>query len=199
LHRCRFQFADHACWQREQLESGHLNREIVYWRRQLDGIGPLHLPVDRPRPPLQSFRGATERFEIGPRLTAALRRLSEAEGVTLFMTLLAAFQVLLHRYSGLDDIAVATPVAGRTRSETEGLIGCVLNVLVMRGDLSGGPTFADYLRRTRECCLDAYAHQSVPFEKVVEALDPVRDLSRQPLAQVMFVLQNAPLPRCGWR
>ena len=188
------QFADHACWQREQLESGRLDHEVVYWRRQLDGIGPLRLPVDRPRPPLQSFRGATERFEIGPRLTAALRRLSEAEGVTLFMTLLAVFQVLLHRYSGQDDVAVATPVAGRTRSETEGLIGCFLNVLVMRGDLSGGPTFADHLRRTRECCLDAYAHQSVPFEEVVKALDPARDLSRQPLAQVMFVLQNAPLP-----
>ena len=155
-------------------------------------LPPLELPTDRPRPPLQTYHGATHFFTVPAPLAAALKKLSRQEDVTLFMLLLAAFQTLLHRYTGQADIVLGTPIAGRTQPETENLIGLFLNTLVLRTDLSGEPTFRELLKRVRKVALEAYAHQDLPFEKLVEALPLQRDLSRSPLFQVMFVLQSAP-------
>ncbi len=186
------QYADYALWQREMLEGATLERQLAYWRPRLAGVTTLELPTDRPRPPVLSYRGARHPVALSPGLTAALKQLSQRERVTLYMLLLAAFQVLLARHSGQDDIAVGSPIAGRTRSEFEGLIGFFVNTLVLRTDLSGNPRFSELLARVRESALDAYAHQDVPFEKLVAELKPPRDLSRSPLFQLMFVLQNAP-------
>jgi len=189
------QYADYALWQREWLQGAVLERQLGYWKRALADVPALELPTDRRRPLVSSYRGARVRFELAPALTQALKALSRAERATLFMTLLAAFQVLLYRYSGQEDLAVGVPVAGRSRPELEGLVGFFVNTLVLRGDLSGQPSFREYLARVRERALEAYAHQDLPFEKLVEELAPRRDASRNPLFQVMFVLQNTPQER----
>ncbi len=186
------QYADYAAWQRDWLQGEALATQLGYWKRQLDGLAPLELPTDRPRPAMQTFRGGALSFELAPELSAALNALSRRAGCTLFMTLLAAFQALLARYSGQDDIVVGTFIANRHRPEVEGLIGFFVNNLVLRTDLSGDPTFRELLGRALEVCLGAYAHQDVPFELLLEELQPQRDLSRTPLFQVMVVLQNAP-------
>ncbi|HEX7312965.1 MAG TPA: amino acid adenylation domain-containing protein [Pyrinomonadaceae bacterium] len=193
LTELKIQYADFARWQRELMEAGVFERQAAYWRRQLRAApSVLALPTDRPRPRVQSLRGATHEFEFDNAFGAALKELSRREGVTLFMTLLAAFQTLLARYTSQADILVGTPVAGRNRAETESVVGLFVNTLVMRGDLSGNPRFDELLRRVRETCLEAYANQDVPFERVVEDAQTDRQLSHTPLFQVMFVLQNAP-------
>ncbi|KYF98018.1 hypothetical protein BE20_03760 [Sorangium cellulosum] len=171
-----------------------LQAEREVWRRRLDGAPPLELPTDRPRPAARSARGRTHRFELPRDLTAALRRRSQELGATLFMTLLAAFEALLHRYSGQEDFCVGTPVAGRGRTELEPLIGLFVNTLVLRARLDGDPSFEELVGRVKADALEAYAHQDLPFEIVVDALAVERDLSRNPLFQVMFALQNVPPP-----
>ncbi|MCP4661783.1 MAG: AMP-binding protein, partial [bacterium] len=187
------QYADFAHWQREWLRGEVLEAQLGYWREQLAGSPPvLELPADRPRPAVQTYRGERLALELSRELSEKLRELSRRRGATLYMTLLAAFDVLLYRTSGQDDVAVGTPIAGRTRDEVEGLIGFFLNSLVLRTDLSGNPPFTELLGRVREVCLGAYAHQDVPFEKLLEELDPERDLSRTPLFQVFFNMLNLP-------
>ncbi|HEX6288077.1 MAG TPA: non-ribosomal peptide synthase/polyketide synthase, partial [Herpetosiphonaceae bacterium] len=186
------QYADYALWQRAWLQGAVVEQQLAYWREQLAGIASLDLPMDYPRPPIVTDQGAHLALEISSAVSQALRDLSQQLGATLFMTLLAAFQTLLHRYSGQDDIAVGSPVAGRSRPELEGLIGCFANTLVLRSRVVGRLSFAELVAQVQAVCLDAYAHQDVPFEVVVDALQPERDLSRPPLVQVMFVLQNTP-------
>ncbi len=186
------QYADYAVWQREWLQGGILEGQLAYWRRQLEGVAVLDLPTDFPRPAVQTFAGAIEPLRIEAGLTRALVELGRSEGATLFMTLAAGFQALLSRYSGQEDVAIGTPIAGRGRSELEGLIGFFVNTLVLRTDLGGAPSFRALLKRVRGVALGAYAHQDLPFEKIVEELRQNRDLSRNPLFQIMFVLQNTP-------
>jgi hypothetical protein len=188
------QYKDYAIWQRESLQGEVLESQLSYWRKQLNGVRTLQLPIDRTRPALQSFRGARQSLVLPLDLGKAVNKLSHREGVTLFMTLLAAFQALLHRHTGQDDIVVGSPIAGRTCPEIEGLIGFFVNTLVLRTDLSGNPTFRELLSRVREVCLGAYAHQEMPFDKLVEELKPERDLSRTPLFQVVFNFHNT-LPK----
>jgi non-ribosomal peptide synthetase component F len=189
------QYADFARWQRERLRGARLESELTYWKRQLAGLPPpLPLPLDRPRPGARSHRGAVRRFTVPDDLSQGVRALGRREGTTLFMTLLAGFQAQLHHYTGRTDVVLGTDVAGRTRPELEDMVGFFVNQLVLRSDLSGDPTFRDLLRRVRETALEAYAHQDLPFDKVVEALNPERDLGQTPLFQVKFVVQNAPLP-----
>ncbi|HEY0736083.1 MAG TPA: amino acid adenylation domain-containing protein, partial [Herpetosiphonaceae bacterium] len=188
------QYADYALWQRAWLQGDVLQQQLSYWKHQLGGApAALDLPTDWPRPPVQTFRGATHSLSLPPALSQSLEALSQREGVTLFMTLLAGFKLLLARYSGQDDLVIGTPIANRTQSEVEGLIGCFINTLALRTDLSGNPTFREILRRVREVSLGAYAHQDLPFEHLVDALQPERDVSRSPLFQIMFVLQNTPI------
>ncbi|HEX8338672.1 MAG TPA: amino acid adenylation domain-containing protein, partial [Pyrinomonadaceae bacterium] len=190
------QYADFAHWQRRRLESGLLQEQLSYWRQRLDGAPHvLELPTDRPRPPVRRSRGAHETFELPHGLLRRLRELGRRENVTLFMTLLAAFETLLARYTGETDIVVGTPVANRNRAELEPLVGFFVNTLALRTDVSGDPTFRELLARVREAVLDAYANQDVPFELLVETLRPERDLSRTPLFQVMFVLEDEPASR----
>ena len=186
------QYADYAVWQREWLQGDVLEQQLGYWKEALAGLPVLELPTDRPRLRVASYRGGRIDFELDAALTRGLQELGQREGATLFMTLLAAFQVLLYRYSGQEDIAVGVPIAGRVRPELEGLIGFFVNTLVLRGDLSGEPSFKEYLARVRARALDAYAHQDLPFEKLVEEMHPQRDLSRNPLFQTSLVLQNTP-------
>ncbi len=186
------QYADFALWQRNWLSAAVLEAQVAYWRQQLAGLTVLQLPTDRPRPERPSFRGAMQSLSIPRTLVEGVEALSREHDVTPFMTLLATFQVLLHRYTGQDDIPVGTPVAGRTRVETEALIGFFVNSLVLRGDLSGQPNFLTLLGRVRKMALEAYAHQEVPFEKLVEALQRTRDPGRHPLFQVFFVYNNIP-------
>ncbi|MCG3161077.1 MAG: Linear gramicidin synthase subunit D [Acidobacteria bacterium] len=187
------QYADYACWQRQSLQGDVLENQRAYWKWRLAGAPPsLDLPTNRPRPTIQSSRGASQSFVLTEELSAALAALSRQEGATMFMTLLAAFQTLLHRYTGQDDIIVGSPVTNRNRSELEGLIGFFVNTLALRGDLSGAPSFRELLRRVRETALEAYAHQDMPFEKLVQELQPNRDLSRTPIFQAMLVMQNIP-------
>ncbi|WP_437970202.1 amino acid adenylation domain-containing protein [Sorangium sp. So ce260] len=188
------QYADYATWQRQELTQDVLEAEREIWRRRLDGAPPLELPTDRPRPAARSFRGRTHRFELPRDLAAALRRRSQELGATMFMTLLAGFEALLHRYSGQEDFCVGTPVAGRGRTEIEPLIGLFVNTLVLRARLDGDPSFEELVGRVKADALEAYAHQDLPFEIVVDALAVERDLSRNPLFQVMFALQNVPPP-----
>ncbi|MEL6325670.1 MAG: amino acid adenylation domain-containing protein [Cyanobacteria bacterium J06626_23] len=184
------QYVDYAVWQQRQIE--RQQQQLAYWQEQLQGVPPLlELPTDYPRPAVQSFEGATYEFRLSTEQTQALQALSQQQGVTLFMTLLATFQVLLYRYSGVEDLVMGTPIANRQRSELEGLIGLFVNTLVLRTDMSGNPRFEELLGRVRAMALDAYAHQSVPFEQVVDALEVPRSWSHSPLFQVMFVLQNA--------
>ncbi|MBE9159372.1 amino acid adenylation domain-containing protein [Nodosilinea sp. LEGE 06152] len=187
------QYTDFARWQRNWLQGEVLEKQLSYWRQQLQDLPLLELPSDRPRPAVQTYRGATYPLHISPTLSQALETLSQQSGTSLFMTLLAAFQTLLYRYTGQEDIASGSPIANRHRSEVEGLIGFFVNSLVMRSDLSGNPTFRELLGRVRQVALGAYEHQDLPFEKLVEELDPDRDLSRNPLFQVAFALQNAPV------
>src|SRR5579859_1189525 len=192
LEELEIQYADFAAWQRSWLEGEELERQLGYWRRTLEGLEELALPLDHPRPAVQSHRGDTLRFDLGPELGERLRELSRRQGVTLFMTLLGAFQVLLSRYTRQADVAVGTPIANRTQVELEGLIGFFVNTLVVRTDLAGAASFEEVLRRVREAALGAYANQDLPFERLVAELQPERDLGRNPLVQVMFQLQNAP-------
>ena len=188
----KIQYADYAAWQRQWLAGEMLQEQLSYWKEQLAGAPQLlELPTDRPRPPIQSHQGAVQRFSLSPQLSAAVKALGQQEQTTLFMTLLAAFQTLLSRYSGQDDICVGSPIAGRNRVEIEGLIGCFINTLVLRTNLSGEPSFRELLRRVKGVTLGAFAHQEVPFEKLVEELQPEREMSHSPLFQVMFILQNA--------
>ena len=190
------QYADFAHWQREWLQGETLERQMKYWKERMGDKAPppLALPTDRPRPPVQSYRGAILTHLVDPALTGRLKELARREGVTPYMLLLATFKTLLHRYAAQDDIVVGTPIANRNRTEVEPLIGFFVNTLVLRTDLSGDPTFRELLGRVRDVTLGAYAHQDLPFEKLVEELQPERDTSRTPLFQVMFSLQNAPMP-----
>ncbi|WP_406694054.1 amino acid adenylation domain-containing protein [Singulisphaera sp. Ch08] len=188
------QYADFATWQRNWLQGDVLEGLIGYWTKQLAGVSPLEMPTDRPRPAVRAARGANRLFAISPELTARLEALGHREGATTFMVLLAAFQTLLHRYSGQDDFAVGTPIANRNRAEIEGLIGFFVNMLALRADLSGDPSFRELLGRVRQVALEAYEHQDLSLDKLIEVIQPPRDPSRTPLFQVMFVLQNAPMP-----
>jgi amino acid adenylation domain-containing protein len=191
LPQLSMQYADYALWQREWLQGEVLEKHLNYWSQQLAGAPPLlELPTDFPRPARASYRGAQYFFDFPMDLLQSLTTLSAQEGVTLFMTLLAAFQTLLMRYSGQTDLVVGTPVAGRNRVEHETLIGLFINTLVLRTDLSGNPTFRSLLKRVRAICLDAYEHQDLPFEKLVEALQPQRSLSYSPFFQTLFVLDH---------
>jgi hypothetical protein len=189
------QYADFAQWQREWLQGDALASQLAYWKKQLGGDLPvLKLATDRPRTEVQTFRGATQHRVLDESLSGALKKLGRREGATLFMTLLTAFKILLHRYTGQEEIIVGTNVASRNWLDTEGLIGFFVNELVLRTPLSGSPTFKELLGRVREVTLGAYAHQDVPFDKLVYALMPERNLSRAPLFQVLVDLQSNPMP-----
>ena len=193
LESLQIQYADYALWQRSWMQGRELERLLGYWRGQLAGAATLELTADRPRPPRPSYLGGRNGFMLGPELSARLAEFNRREKeVTPFMSLLAAFEVLLYRYSGQADFMVGTPVANRPNVELEGLIGFFVNVLAMRADLRGEPSFQELVGRVRRAALDGYQHQDLPFEKLVEELNPGRDMSRHPLFQVMFALQNAP-------
>jgi amino acid adenylation domain-containing protein len=188
------QYVDFAAWQRQWLQGEVLKTQISYWLKQLKNAPKvLELPTDYPRPAIQTFRGSAYSFKLSDKLSFALNKFSQQQGSTLFMTLLAAFQTLLWRYTGNEDIVVGSPIANRNRAEIEGLIGLFVNTLVLRTNLAGNPSFEELLKRVREVALGAYAHQDLPFELLVEELQPQRDLSHTPLFQVMFVLQNTPM------
>jgi amino acid adenylation domain-containing protein len=190
------QYADYAYWQREWLRGEALENQLAYWRAQLEGAHTtLEIPSSRPRPAVRGHRGSFVHLQLAESLTTELRMLGRREGATLFMVLLAAFQTLLHRYTGQDKIVVGSPVANRNRREIEELIGCFLNVLALHTDMSGNPSFRDLLGRVRQVALGAYAHQDVPFEKLVGELQLERELSHAPLFQAVFVLQNMPMGR----
>src|ERR1051326_8102653 len=194
LQELSIQYADFAAWQTDWLQGERLEEQLSYWRAQLSDVPPLlELPTDRPRPPVQSYKGAHETLLICESLNRSLKELSRREGATLFMTLLAAFSTLLYRYSGQRDILVGTPIANRNRAETESLIGFFVNTLIFRTRLSEQMTFRELLGQVRETALEAYAHQDLSFEKLVEELQPERSLSHSPVFQVMLDLQNAPM------
>ncbi|HZD07278.1 MAG TPA: condensation domain-containing protein, partial [Candidatus Limnocylindrales bacterium] len=189
----QFQYGDYAEWQRARLQGEVLEKELDYWRKELANFsGVLEMPTDRPRPAVQTYRGAHHDMKLSPGLTRRLNDFARRENVTLYMVLLASVQVLLCRYSGQDDIAVGTPIANRPFKETENLIGFFANTLVMRSRLQAEESFRSFLKRVQQTALGSYAHQEMPFEKLVDDLNPDRDLSRSPLFQTMFVLQNAP-------
>jgi amino acid adenylation domain-containing protein len=187
------QYFDFAIWQRKALETGQLEKQIAYWRRRLEGAPPvLQIPTDRARPAVQTFTGKIESDVLAPALARALDELSRHEGATLYMVLLAAFQILLWRYTAQTDIVVGSPIAGRNRSQLEDLIGCFINTLALRCDLSGEPTFRELLQRVMNTALEAYENQDVPFDRLVEELKPERELSHSPLFQAMLMLQSTP-------
>ena len=187
------QYPDFARWQRSQTQTERTETQLAYWKEQLASpLAALELPTDRPRPPVQSFAGARHSFVLPAPLVKQLKELSQQEGATLFMGLLAAFQVLLYRYTGQEDIVVGSPISGRNTVETERIIGAFINVLALRSDLTGSPTFRELLGRARRVCLEAYANQDVPFERVVGEVRPGRVLNRTPLFQVMLNLENVP-------
>ncbi len=199
LPQLAVQYTDFVYWQRNWLQGEVIEKYLAYWKQQLGGNLPvLQLPTDRPRPPIQTFRGAQQKFVLSTTLTESIKQLSQQEGATLFMTLLAAFQTLLYRYTGQEDILVGSPIANRNRAELDQLIGCFVNTLVLRTNLEGNPTFTELLGRVRKVAIEAYNHQDLPFEKLVEALQPNRDLSYNPLFQVMFVLHN-PAANSIWK
>ncbi|MHC5741519.1 MAG: amino acid adenylation domain-containing protein [Nostoc sp.] len=193
LPKLTIQYADFAYWQRQWLQGEVLKKQLSYWQKQLDGISMLNLPTDRPRLAVQTYQGARQPLQLSKSLSKALLALGQQEGVTLFITLLAAFQALLYRYTQQEDIAIGSPIANRNRSEIEGLIGFFVNSLVLRTDISENPTFRELLSRVKEVALGAYSHQDLPFEKLVEELHPERNLNQNPLFQVVFALQNAPM------
>jgi amino acid adenylation domain-containing protein len=186
------QYADYAVWQRQWLQGDILDTQLCYWKSRLSGISVLELPTDRPGSAARTYRGARQSLTFSQSLSDQLKALGRSEGVTFFMVLLAAFQTLLHRYTGQHDIAVGSPIAGRSRPEVDRLMGFFVNTLVLRSDLSGNPTFLELLAKVREVCLGAYSHQDLPFEKLVEELQPDRSLGSSPLFRVMFALQNTP-------
>ena len=189
------QYADFAVWQRQWLSGAELERQLKYWREHLGANPPvLELPTDHPRPVVSTNKGFFVTCEIGKDLTDAVKELSRREGVSLYMTLLATFKILMSRYAGQDHVLAGTPIANRNRVDIENLIGFFVNTLVLRSDLSGNPGFPEYLKQIRDVTLGAFAHQDVPFEKLVEELHPDRELTRTPLFQVMFSLQNSPMP-----
>ena len=191
LPKLPIQYADYTVWQSRHLAGAEFERQIGYWKQQLSAAPPLlDLPTDKPRPPVETHVGATEDLLLNKQLADALTTQARASGCTLFSLVLAAFNVLLHRYSGEDDIVVGTPISGRRRSELEGIVGFFLNTLAMRTDTSGNPRFSELVERTRQVTLDAFANQDVPFEKLVEELQPVRNLSHAPIFQVLFVLNT---------
>ena len=185
------QYADYAVWQRDWLQGENLEKQLSYWRRQLSEMLTVELPIDRLRPAVQTYCGGKQMISVSPEVCHQLKSLSHQEGVTFFTTLLAAFQIYLHRYTGQDDVPVGTPIADRTSLETEGLIGFFLNTLVIRPDLTGNPTVREVLARVRRVTLDAYDHQGLPFERLVQELNPKRDPSRSPLFRILFVFHNA--------
>ena len=191
LEELAIQYADYAVWQREWLQGEVLERQVGYWRERLEGMEALELPTDRARPVIQSYEGASEGLLIPEKTTWKLRELARREGVTMFMLLQSAFRILLYRYSGQERIVVGTPIAGRNYLELEPLIGFFVNILAVRTDLGGDPSVREAIRREREAALGAYAHQDVPFEKIVEELQPERDLSRHPIFQVTFIYEKA--------
>ena len=186
------QYADYAIWQRTYMQGEVLDSKLKYWKTTLEGVAPLQLPTDHERPVIQSSKGATYRFYFDKKLSDQLQALSHASGKTLYMTLLAAFNALLYRYSGQEDICIGTPVAGRNQQELEGLIGFFINTLALRNQVSGNMPFSKLLDKVKTVTLDAYGNQEVPFEKVVETVVKTRDMSRSPLFQVMFSLENTP-------
>ncbi|MEE8584180.1 MAG: condensation domain-containing protein, partial [Acidobacteriota bacterium] len=188
------QYSDFALWQRSWLRGEVLDEQLRYWRRQLAGVPRLELPTDRPHPPVQTFRGAAWHFDIPKVLADRLQKLGRDLEATRFISLMSAFGALLSRYSGQTAFAVGSPIANRNRHETESLIGFFVNTLALRLDLSGDPDFEEVVKRVRRTALDAYAHQDLPFEQLVEDLHPERSLSRPPLVQVVLALQNAPQP-----
>ena len=191
--RLPIQYADFAVWQRDWLQGNALSEQLAWWKRRLaDMPVQLALPTDRPRPATLTYQAADLVFRLSPETVAGLNAVGQSCGATLFMTLLAAFQVLLGRYSGQDDVLVGSPIANRTRLEQESLIGFFVNTLVLRADLSGNPSFEELLKKVRETTLDTYANQDLPFERLVEELQPERHLNVNPLVQVVFALQNAP-------
>ncbi|MEH1895039.1 MAG: amino acid adenylation domain-containing protein [Nostoc sp.] len=191
LSELTIQYADFAFWQRKWLTKEVQEKQLEYWKQQLAGAPPLlELPTDYPRSPIQTFSGATKRFQLEEHLTSQLVTLSQKSGVTLFMTLLAAFAILLHRYTGQDDICIGSPFANRNRQEVNPLIGCFVNTLVLRTQIEDNPSFSQFLQQVRSVVWDGHAHQDIPFEQVVEALQPERSLGYNPLFQVMFVLEN---------
>ncbi|MFL6515419.1 MAG: non-ribosomal peptide synthetase [Chthoniobacterales bacterium] len=186
------QYADYALWQRQWLQGEELDRQVTYWRAKLTGAPTVELPTDRSRPAIQSYCGAKFCFRLPTAAAVQLAEFGHRESATPFMTLLAGFQVLLSRLTDQDNIVIGTPIANRQRVELENLIGFFVNTLVLRADLSSKPSFREFVRQVKSTALDAYSHQDVPFDKLVEELNPERDLSRHPLFQVMFVLQNTP-------
>ncbi|GAA4316755.1 hypothetical protein GCM10023149_13960 [Mucilaginibacter gynuensis] len=186
------QYADYALWQRNYLQGETLEQKLNYWREKLDDVAPLQLPTDHKRPAMQSTKGQSQSFRLKSGMGKSLHDLSREQGVTLYMTALSIFKVLLHRYSGQEDICVGTPVAGRNQGELEGLIGFFVNTLALRDEVKGNESFTQLLGKVKQTTLAAYEHQDVPFEKVVEAVVKDRDMSRSPLFQVMLVLQNTP-------
>jgi len=193
LEELPVQYADYAVWQRRLLEGGELERQLGYWREALAGAPRvLTLAGDRGRPRVRGWGGETRLFKVRREVVDGLRRLGQESGATLFTTVLAAYQVLLSRYSGQRDVLVGTPVAGRDRRELEGLIGLFVNTLVMRGDVGGNPSFRELVGRTREVVLGAFSHQDVPFEKLVEDLAVEREPGTMPLVQTVLTLQHAP-------
>ncbi len=185
------QYADYAIWQREYAESEQFKVELDYWRERLSAAPPvLKLPMDHPRPVRRAWRGGRARVVLSAELSTALKQLSTKQGATLFMTLLAAFKILLHRYTDHENIVVGTPIAGRNRAELEPLIGFFINTLVLNTDLSGHPSFVQLLDRVRAVCLGAYSHQEMPFERLVEEFQPQRNARHTPLVQVLFNMQN---------
>ncbi len=194
LPQLAIQYIDYAVWEREQLQGARLEQKLSYWLKQLAAMpSHLELPLDYPRPAVQTSRGSVEFFKLPPTLSKRIKEISLSEGTTLSMTLLAVFKILLHRYTGQDDIVVGTAVANRYRPELENLIGFFINNLILRTDLSRNPTFRELLHRVKQVTLDAYSHSDIPFSKLVEVIQPLRDLSSSPLFDVMFVFQNAPM------
>ncbi len=192
LRPLAIQYADFAVWQREQFSDDFLIKKLQYWEQKLTGVEPIDLPLDYPRPAIQSTNGNAIAFSIDKDVSAKLRTLSAKEGVTLFITLLTAFKVLLYRHSGQNDICVGVPIAGRTHKELEDVIGLFVNTLAIRTNLSGNPTFKNLLHDVKSSTLEANAHQDMPFEKIVEKIERTRDMSRSPIFQVMFNLENTP-------
>jgi amino acid adenylation domain-containing protein len=189
------QYADYSCWQHQWLKGDMLDKELEYWKQQLHGAPyAVSLPSDHPRPSKFSHKGKSHMFHLSEELAKKLGIISLREGVTLFMTLLTSFKILLHQYTQQEDITVGTPIAGRNRFEIEQLIGFFVNIMILRTDFSGDPTFSGLLKKVAQTAIDAYSHQNVPFEKLVEELCPDRDMSYTPFSQVMFIFQNSPMP-----